>query len=185
MENVVWRSQLGQDAWVSRVMRGKRNGIYVDIGAGDPFEISNTAALNIHFGWQGILCDIEFEKSLATHRPDNRIFGDAFTVDWRREIESIARDGWIDYLSLDLEPPELATRLLADRIPLDTVKYRMATIEHDLYRDGKGRKDEIARLMTSSGYVVVKSAGVVDDRNRILEIEDWWMHGEYLEELIG
>lgn len=50
----MWRSQLGQDAWVAAATGYKRSGFFVELGAGDGLYLSNTAALEEHLGWTGI-----------------------------------------------------------------------------------------------------------------------------------
>ena len=48
-------SQAGQDLWVMRDVFGHRTGGYfVDIGAADGVELSNTCALERYLGWSGI-----------------------------------------------------------------------------------------------------------------------------------
>jgi FkbM family methyltransferase len=47
-------SQLGQDTLVDHYLRGKRNGVFVDIGAYDGVTISNTLMLEKDRGWTGI-----------------------------------------------------------------------------------------------------------------------------------
>jgi FkbM family methyltransferase len=51
----VSRSQAGQDLWVfTEVFDGKRDGFFVDIGAYDGVEISNTFVLKTKYAWKGI-----------------------------------------------------------------------------------------------------------------------------------
>jgi hypothetical protein len=57
-------SQFGQDLWVIRVLQGKRNGYFLEIGAGDGLWISNTLVLERELGWTGLLV----EPSGAFHR---------------------------------------------------------------------------------------------------------------------
>lgn len=47
-------SQLGQDQWVVNVLKDKRNGFFVDIGAFDGVNFSNTAHLEREKDWTGI-----------------------------------------------------------------------------------------------------------------------------------
>jgi len=47
-------SQSGQDAFVVSYFGGKRNGVFVDIGASDGVELSNTYYLERVLGWTGI-----------------------------------------------------------------------------------------------------------------------------------
>ena len=50
-------SQFGQDAWVLEQLDYKRNGYFVDVGAGTPIELSNTYILETQYGWSGILIE--------------------------------------------------------------------------------------------------------------------------------
>lgn len=47
-------SQLGQDRIVDEYLRGKRNGVFVDIGAYDGITFSNTLMLERERGWTGV-----------------------------------------------------------------------------------------------------------------------------------
>jgi hypothetical protein len=49
-----WFSQVQQDELVSRLLRGKRNGYFVDLASNDAVRISNTFALETHHGWNGL-----------------------------------------------------------------------------------------------------------------------------------
>lgn len=49
-------SQYGEDVFLHKFFRGKRNGYYIDIGAHHPFQLSNTAHLWLT-GWNGINVD--------------------------------------------------------------------------------------------------------------------------------
>ena len=55
-------SQLGQDIFVLNELREKREGFFIEIGAGDGLYLSNTYLLEKNFGWTGIL--VEPNKSL-------------------------------------------------------------------------------------------------------------------------
>jgi FkbM family methyltransferase len=47
-------SQLGQDRIIDEYLRGKRNGVFVDIGAYDGMTFSNTLMLERERGWTGV-----------------------------------------------------------------------------------------------------------------------------------
>ena len=58
-------SQLGQELMVMFFLAGKRDGFFVEIGAGDGLAMSNTYLLEKRFGWKGILA----EPNPAFHAP--------------------------------------------------------------------------------------------------------------------
>jgi len=160
------QSQLGQDRFVAMALEDKRGGTFVDIGAGEPWRLSNTVALQYGLDWSGVLCDIEWAAELAKQRKPCMVFSDAFNVKWREVFEALAVDGRIDFLSLDLEPPELTEKML-DLLPLDAVRFSVACIEHDDYRGprGKERRDRMRKRMRDSGYAHVAC----------VEQDDWWV----------
>jgi FkbM family methyltransferase len=51
------RSQLFQDLFVVFLLKGKRNGFFVEIGATNGLDLSNTAILERDFQWKGILAE--------------------------------------------------------------------------------------------------------------------------------
>lgn len=59
-------SQFGQDKWViEEMLRGRRNGFFLDLGASDGWLCSNTYVLERRYGWRGICIeanDTLFEK---------------------------------------------------------------------------------------------------------------------------
>lgn len=172
-----WQSQLGQDRFVAAAFGGKRDGTYIDIGAGDPKTISNTYALERHFGWRGVLCDIEYASALLSRSSQNVVVADARTAYWDELFARFAVDGWIDYLSLDLEPPSLTMEVMR-ALPLERYRFRIATIEHDLYREGGHRRMvEMASRMYALGYRFVGTAAI-EQNGATLPIEDWWIHSE-------
>ena len=52
-------SQSMQDMFVLSMLDGKRNGIYVEIGADQPRVISNTYLLEKDFDWSGISFELD------------------------------------------------------------------------------------------------------------------------------
>jgi len=169
-------SQLLQDRF-ALLCCGDKPGLYADIGAGEPELISNTVLLERDYGWTGLLCDIEYQDRLNAERNAMVVFGDALTVDWDKELSAIARDGWIDFLSLDLEPPNLTIAILL-RLPLHKIRFRCACIEHDNYRDEEGitRATIAHEVMASHGYRKVFTMKMfMDNKPKSLYLEDWWV----------
>ena len=173
--------QAAQDLFVVSLPR-IGDGSFVDLGAGDPERNSNTVLLERVFGWRGVLADIATRDSLVRDRSsENSIFGDAFDADVDAAIVRLAGDvGVIDYLSLDLEPPELTLRRLCS-LPLDRVRFGVVTCEHDLYRDPTGSiKAAMAGVLVHHGYRLVADNVLMiaasNDESGLVPVEDWWVH---------
>lgn len=67
----MYYSQIGQDEYyINNVSKGKKNGVYLDIGANDGRHGSNTATLEYSYGWTGIC--IEANPTLIDTLKDNR-----------------------------------------------------------------------------------------------------------------
>jgi hypothetical protein len=162
-----WNSQVGQDAWVAQLLPNGRT--YVDIGAGEPQLISNTYKLE-RMGWNGILCDIQHEAQLLMHRAGNVVYGDAFAVDWNDAIKPDV----VDYLSLDLEPPALTLRALC-ALPLDRVRFRAITIEHDAYRGRMKERAAMRGILSAFGYELVAPDVCGLFNGKPMPFEDWWV----------
>jgi FkbM family methyltransferase len=63
-------SQFGEDVAAIRYFRMKLGGIYVDIGAYDGIHLSNTAMLELQYGWHGVL--VEPIKSVHDRMVESR-----------------------------------------------------------------------------------------------------------------
>jgi FkbM family methyltransferase len=72
-------SQLGQDLSVIKFYNNKRNGFFVEIGASDGKELSNTYLLETEYGWSGICAEPIPSKfdTLIQNRPNSKCCNDA------------------------------------------------------------------------------------------------------------
>ena len=63
-------SQLNQDLWVAEVLSGKRNGVFVDVGAFDGINLSNTYLFEKEYEWTGICIEANIStfNQLKTNR---------------------------------------------------------------------------------------------------------------------
>jgi FkbM family methyltransferase len=68
--DIIYHSQLGQDLFVLETLKQKKNGFFIEIGAGNGKHLSNTYLLEREFNWDGIL--IEPNKSSFKACADSR-----------------------------------------------------------------------------------------------------------------
>jgi hypothetical protein len=170
--------------FVSLALDLKQRGLFVDLGAGHPQNYSNTFALEKFAGWRGILADIETVEQLKAERdPRNLFYGNALDPKLMEDILMLAdapeNEGTLDYLSLDLEPPESTLAALYG-LPLDQMTFAIATVEHDLYRGKQSIKFAIEGILQGYGYRRVAENVRMIAKNEsgylLVPVEDWWVH---------
>ena len=133
-------AQLDQDIFVLAYLNFKRSGYFVDIGCGPPLLLSNTARLEKDYGWSGIAIDISDENdytSWSDRKQTKHIVQDATSIDYAKLFEEHFGDNDIDFLSLDLEPPQLTMDVLY-KLPWDKYRPKVVAFEPDSYRDDAG-----------------------------------------------
>ena len=72
-------SQLGQDLQVLKFYKNKKEGFFIEIGASDGIDLSNTYLLETQYNWKGICCEPipeHFEK-LVKNRPNSLCYKEA------------------------------------------------------------------------------------------------------------
>ncbi len=175
-------SQAAQDVFVGRVCG--RGGRYVDLGAGHYREGSNTFQLERMLAWSGIAAEIDanLRSEWSVERPNTLMFEDALAKNVVDKIISMGESGPIDYLSLDLEPPMLTLQSLIT-LPLDRVRFRVITCEHDLYRQPISVKNAMRGILEGYGYVrvvedqMMMGIGEIEGKKiaTLVPVEDWWV----------
>ena len=171
-------SQAYQDMFILSMLNGKENGTYLEIGASDGKVMSNTYLLEKQFNWNGISIDI---------RPDSRdlfdlhdrsgelIIGDAVKIDFKKVMGEYGFDKQIDYLQLDIEPPNNTLNCLKN-LPLDEYRFSVITYETDFYSATGDEiskvREESRRILLSHGYemVVGNVCNIGND-----PFEDWYI----------
>ena len=154
-------SQLGQDEWVIEKLSGKRGGTFIDIGAYDGIDMSNSYLLECSYGWTGVCVEAnpDVYPQLRTNRncmtinkaawgePDTTV---RFNKHYKYEMLSgIALLGdtsvetvtlnqlaamvgkTIDYISVDTEGSEIEILKAFD---MSTYDVRCWTVEHNFVR---------------------------------------------------
>lgn len=167
-------SESYQDLFVLSVLDGKRNGTYLEIGAGHPFYGNNTALLERNFGWKGISLDLDqgFIDQFFEKRDNVALLRDAVSMDYDDLLSGMDMGPNIDYLQIDCDPPEVSFEILK-KIPFEKYKFSVITFEHDYYQDDKNIKEKSRKLLRSFGYQLIFDEVSFDGDN---SYEDWWIH---------
>ena len=69
-------SQDAEETLIRAFFEDRRNGVFLDVGAGDPVKNSTTYYLEKHLGWRGVAVDAlaEYAGDYARERPATRFF---------------------------------------------------------------------------------------------------------------
>lgn len=176
-------SESYQDMFVLSMLNGKKNGFYLEIGAGDPFYGNNTLLLEKDFQWSGI--SIDFNEDFANAHNQNRknkcVLRDATKINYSAFLRGLNAPQNIDYLQLDCDPPEVTYSILLS-IPLEEYKFAVITYEHDYYCDEtKSFRDKSRQYLSSYGYLRVVSNISPEGQK---PYEDWWVHPDLVDKSI-
>jgi hypothetical protein len=161
-----------QDIFVLSMLDGLRNGTYLEIGAGWPEHISNTALLERNFGWSGISIDNLDGQKPQWERASRKLTSvDALNVNFNELLSGMPKV--IDYLSVDCDPGSVSLQILK-RIPFDQYQFRIITFEHECYVEGPEVKNASREFLISQGYQLAVSN--VSQTGTAIDYEDWYVH---------
>ncbi len=157
-------SQILQDLFVLFELQEKRNGFFVEFGATNGLDLSNTYLLEKDYGWTGILAEParfwhealhKNRTAIIDHRCVWRRSGERieFKESWTPELSGIERCNRFDYRSRQ--------RDLGGHYPVETVSLNDLLREHDapacidyLSVDTEGSELEILSAFDYSRYQV-------------------------------
>lgn len=88
------RSQLFQDLFILFILKDKKNGKYLEFGATNGVELSNTYILEKHFNWNGVLAEPspQWSKALRQNRPNNKIIEECIYSETGKNIKFFVSD---------------------------------------------------------------------------------------------
>ena len=168
----------GQEQFVIDILKGKKNGYYVELGAFHFNEGNNTYLLEKEYDWKGVSFEIRDEwKEEFNKNRSNPCMGDALDFNYISYFEENNFPKQIDYLQIDIDAgyemngkpsgnPYLTLHgLLA--VPLNNYRYSIITFEHDanMYWRNANIRDVQREILDSLGYSIVVRT----------ESEDWWV----------
>ena len=145
-----------QDKFVCETLKFRRNGTFLDIGAGPYQFINNTYCLEKQLDWTGISVDLDFnvQGDWLKHRKTPFIIADALKLDYQDLLTWYKMPAVIDYLSVDLEPPSLTLEALY-KIFQSNYMFNVITFETDEYRN-TGTREPSQKFLKEKGYILVR-----------------------------
>jgi hypothetical protein len=172
-------SQVMQDMFVLFTYNGKKNGTYLEIGAGDPYHLNNTYLLESEFDWSGL--SLEIEENLCNlwgNRKNKIICKDASIIDYKKILDNNFKTKEIDYLQLDCEPSKTTFETLLS-IPFEEYKFGIITYEHDHYNDiTRKYRSKSRKYLKLYGYELVFTNISPTPWS---PFEDWWVHPDLVD----
>ena len=148
------------------MLKGARNGTFLDIGCNHPVSGNNTYLLEKDYDFSGIAIDWDttsynnsWDREFATLRPRSQhIQQDALKLDYSNLLG--AR---VDYLSIDIDPGEQSLAVLK-LLPI-TTRFSVITFEYEMPYSNV--QSESRRYLTELGYELVI--------NNVGDFEDWYV----------
>jgi hypothetical protein len=183
----VFNGQALQDKFVLNVLKKKKNGTFLEIGANDAININNTYTLEKDFGWSGIMIEYNDEhlQSYKEHRKNSVHFiGDATKIDYKKLLGDNNMPENIDYLQIDLNAGNGSTIETLEKLDneiFDKYKFATVTFEHDYYCAGEYRstREKSREIFKKRGYVMVFND--IHDRQPEVVYEDWYVHPDLVD----
>ena len=177
-------SQGGQDVYVTNILREKRDGYFVEVGAYDGFTISNTYLLEKNYGWKGICIEATPYRiqDLKNNRPNAICIETAVFSESNLELDFTTTP--IDILNVITEYAEIAVDFLNQNGQIIKVSTKTLTdilIENNapenidyLSIDTNGSEFKVLEGLDFTKYkfnvITVKNSSIVERQDIIKEI---------------
>ena len=176
-------AQIGQDKLVDFIFKNKENGFFIDIGAQDPEDLNNTSFFEKYRNWNGVAIEKASmwndKWANSSRKKTLYINNDARSIDYKSILRDNSLDV-VDYISLDLEPPQVTFDVLKNIIT-QNIKFKVMTFEVDAYRseDVKNRSRE---LLSSNGYELKYELYFTDNTLKNAHVDDVWINKDYIKD---
>jgi hypothetical protein len=177
-----------QEKFIIDILKKKKNGHYVELGAAHYSNGNNTWQLEKEYDWSGVSFEIvESMRDEFNLNRKNPCFGDALNFNYVDYFEKNNFPKQIDFLQVDIDAGyDLYGRPVGNNhwtlqgliaIPLNLYRFTLITFEHDanMYWRNTSIRDAQREILDSFGYSLVQRSFH----------EDWWVdstvihHGEY------
>jgi hypothetical protein len=167
-----------QELFLINVLKEKKNGYYVELGAAHYSNGNNTYMLEKDYDWTGVSFEIvEDMRQEFNFNRKNPCMGDALSFNYIDYFEKNNFPKQIDYLQIDIDAgykingrPSGNSYLTLHgliSIPLTQYRFSVITFEHDanMYWRNAAMRDAQREILDSLGYSLV-----------VRQIhEDWWV----------
>jgi hypothetical protein len=181
-----------QESFIIDILKQKRNGHYVELGAAHYSNGNNTYLLEKDYDWKGVSFEIvESMKDEFNANRSNPCMGDALSFNYVDYFEKNNFPKQIDFLQVDIDAGyDIYGRPVGNNhwtlqgliaLPLNTYRFTLITFEHDanMYWKNTTIRDAQREILDSFGYSLIQRS----------YHEDWWVdpkminHGDYREYL--
>jgi hypothetical protein len=131
------------------------DGTYIEIGASKPHQRSNTTALE-RYGWKGF--GLEYHVKYKTlweesGRTNTVYWEDATTFDYAQAVREQKLPKRINFLQVDIEPPETTFTALK-RVIEQGIEFDFIAFEHDKYCQEVDWDPIVTEWLSQYGYKV-------------------------------
>jgi hypothetical protein len=164
--------------FIINLFKGKKEGVYVELGAYHSEEISDTHILEKNYDWTGVSFEIDKDRQAEFNlNRSNPCMGDALKFNYLDYFEKNNFPNQIDYLSVDIDDGySVDGRPMANQysslhglisLPLTQYRFSFIAFEHDanMYYKNIVMRDIQREILDSLGYVLLQR----------LHHEDWWV----------
>ena len=177
-----------QEKFVIDILKGKKNGYYVELGAAHYSNSNNTFLLEQEYDWNGVSFEIiDSMRDEFNANRKNKCMSDALVFNYIKYFEENNFPKQIDFLQLDIDAGyDMTGRPVGNShwtlhglmaVPLNTYRFTLITFEHDadMYWRNIAVRDAQREILDSFGYALVHRS----------YHEDWWVdpkviqHGEF------
>jgi hypothetical protein len=170
--------------FVLSVLNGKKEGTFLEIGAYDPHNLSNTYLLEKNYNWKGVSIDINPVNydGFLNRKNTKLIVDNALNINYQDLITDNNLPNRIDYLQIDIEPQNQTLECLK-LIPLDKFRFSVITFETDLYdpsvdkEESLKNREESRQILKSYGYELI--VGNICNVSTNDPFEDWYVDSTF------
>lgn len=177
-------SDAKQDEFVANILNFPETGYYIDIGAGHSMNSNNTYYFSNNLHWQGICIENNKEHALSYNNRKCAFYNeDALLLEYITIFQKNNAPLIIDYLSIDIDI--LSTEVLF-KIPFDSYKFKVITIEHDFYLYGNKYKERQKQFLCDKNYLLLCENVYIEQHNMPADspFEDWYVLNSFFKENI-